>query len=150
MMASAKPSSPSHHVPRRLAVLVLALALIALGLWIAHAAAALPSERQRAAQAAISYARSTTSWQSGPTAQSVRLVTLRHLGSTLRHAVPASLADDVNLPDLIRRYGPDRQVALVVLAGVFNTLPQDEGVVINGQVVAVVDAKSNRVLLLTD
>jgi hypothetical protein len=80
----------------------------------------------------------------------VRVVPLDELKAALSGRVPAHVAQDVNVSDLIARYGPKHRVALVVLSGSYNSLPPDEGVPVTGDVVALVDQPSNRVLLLTD
>jgi hypothetical protein len=80
----------------------------------------------------------------------VRIVPLTRLSAAVHRAVTAQLADDVNVADLQRRVGRDRRVAMVVLHGTFNTLPPAEGVTITGNMIAVVDMKTKKVLLLTE
>lgn len=133
---------------RLLLALLLAAVLIGAGFWWVRAA--FPSESNRAGQAALAYAKQTTVWVSGPSVQSVSLMRLAQLDAGLRRTVSPRVRSDVNVHDLIRSYGPNRQVALVVLSGVYNSLPPDEGVVAHGVMVSVVDARTNRVLLLTD
>lgn len=136
-------------MPSRLVlpVAVLVLALFA-GLTIYRATQ--NNEANLAGQTAQNYASSTTSWISGPTVRSVRIVQVRDLTSALRTMVPPGIAADVNVGDLAHRVGARHRVALVVLYGVHNSLPPDEGVNVNGDVVAVVDTTGNRVLVLTD
>lgn len=127
----------------------IALALCVGLLWFLRAASA-PSEESRAGQTAASYSQQQMVWTSGPTVSSVHILALRHLRPALAASVPSQLRQDVNLGDLERRYGANRQVALVVLSGVYNSLPPDEGVNINGKVVVLVDVRTNRVLLVTN
>ena len=133
----------------RLLVPLLILLLGAGLAWFVVSASA-TSSQNRAGAAAMSYARTTMVWSSGPGVHSVQVVPLRNLAATLRASAPSALQQDVNVADLIRRVGPDRRVALVLLSGTYNTLPPDEGVIVNGEVAAIVDLKTNRVLLLTD
>src|SRR5690349_943787 len=104
-----------------LLVAVLAVLAMLWGLGVVGGAA----QQSRAGEAALAYARARTVWYSGPTVQSVRTVPLNRLESALRASVPAHIQQDVNVPDLVRRYSPHRQVALVVLNGVYNSLPPD-------------------------
>ena len=89
-------------------------------------------------------------WNSGPRVRSAQVLPLRLLPRDLASSVSASVRQHVNVPDLLRRYGPNRQVVLVVLYGVYNSLPPDEGVEIRGDAITLVDPKTNRVLLLMD
>ena len=133
----------------RLLGALLLVALCALLLWYALAASA-TSTQSRAADSALTYARQYMTWSSGPALQSTHTLPLRHLTSALTRYTPSRVARGVNVPDLLRRYGPNRQVALVVLYGVYNSLPPDEGVNVDGDVVLLVDARTNRVLFVTD
>jgi hypothetical protein len=139
--------------PNRLRLVALALlgiiVLAAAVVWIQSATAA-PSAAQRAGAIARTYAARTTLWNSGPTVTEVRIVPLTRLSATVHRAVTAQLADDVNVADLQRRVGRDLRVAMVVLHGTFNTLPPAEGVTITGNMIAVVDMKTKKVLLLTE
>lgn len=101
-------------------------------------------------QAALRYAGQQIVWNQGPTVQSTHIVRLGDLQHTLAAATPPRVANDVNVPALIQRYGAGRQVALVVLSGEFNSLPPDEGVVARGDVVVLVDTKTNRALYVND
>jgi hypothetical protein len=139
--------------PDRLRLIALALlgviVVAAAVVWYQNATAA-PSIAQRAGNTARSYAARTTLWNSGPAVTAVRIVPLSRLSAALRGVVPAQLADDVNVADLQRRVGTNRQVALVVLHGVFNTLPPAEGVTVTGNMVAIVDMRTHKVLVLTE
>jgi hypothetical protein len=128
-----------------LGVIVLAAAVV----WVENVTAA-PSAAQRAGDAARRYAIATTLWDSGPTVEAVHVVPLSGLEGVLHRAVSSRVAADVNVSDLEHRVGRHRQVALVVLHGVFNTLPPDEGVTVTGDMVAIVDMRTNHVLLLTE
>lgn len=129
-------------------LLVAAIAAVFAMLWGAGVIGTAQSDR--AGAAALAYAHARTLWTSGPTIRSVRVVPLDELKAALSGRVPAHVAQDVNVSDLIARYGPKHRVALVVLSGSYNSLPPDEGVPVTGDVVALVDQPSNRVLLLTD
>ena len=145
-MATSRAGSRSRS---RALILVAVAALIVGGALLAlrflHT-----NEHDAASQAAERYARATTVWSSGPTVRTVRLLRVRDLRAALRTAVAPRVASDVNVEDLARRVGANRRVALVVLYGVHDSLPPDEGVPVKGDVVAIVDTNGNRVLLLTD
>jgi hypothetical protein len=89
-------------------------------------------------------------WVSGPTIQSTHLVTAEGLPSALRQFVPLPVRADVNVQDLIRRYGARHQFTLILLRGTYNSLPPDEGIDIHGDVVELVDRQGRRVVLLTN
>jgi hypothetical protein len=127
------------------AVLVICGALA----WIILAASP-PTSQDRAAQAGLSYARTQMAWTSGPTLQSSHVTTLRSLGSVLARTVPVNVQQDVNTGELIQQYSANRRVALVIVTGVFNSLPPDEGIIVHGDVVVIVDMKNDRPLLLMD
>lgn len=139
--------------PDRLRLLALALlgviVLAAAVVWVENVTAA-PSASQRAGDTARRYAARTTLWNSGPTVTKVQIVPLTGLARALHRSVTLQVADDVNVSDLQRRFGRRHQVALVVLHGVFNTLPPAEGVTVTGNMVAIVDLRTQRVLLLTE
>jgi hypothetical protein len=139
--------------PDRLRLVALALlggiVIAAAVVWFGNVTAA-PSAAQRAGNIARRYAARTTLWNSGPTVTGVRIVRLSRLGATLHGAVTTQLADDVNVTDLQRRVGKNRQVAMVILHGTFNTLPPAEGVTVTGNMVAIVDMPTHHVLLLTE
>ena len=99
---------------------------------------------------ALSYARKHIVWLQGPRVRSTHTIPLRRLQPLLARTVSSTLRNDVNVPDLERRYGPDRKVAVVILNGVYNSLPPDEGIDIRGDMVVLVDVRTNRVLFLTD
>jgi hypothetical protein len=117
--------------------------------WILLATSA-PSAQDRAAQAGLAYARTQMAWTSGPTLQGSHATTLRSLRSVLAQTVPTSVQQDVNTGALIRQYGPNRRVALVIVSGVFNSLPPDEGVIVHGDAVVIVDLTTDHALLLMD
>jgi hypothetical protein len=145
-MTSRLRAHPLVFATALLLVAVLAVLAMLWGLGVVGGAA----QQSPAGNAALAYARARTVWYSGPVVQSVRTVPLDRLQGALRASVPAHIQQDVNIPALIRQYGPHRQVALVVLNGSYNSLPPDEGVTVHGDWVAIVDARTNRVLLLTD
>ncbi|HEX6506164.1 MAG TPA: hypothetical protein VF221_00880, partial [Chloroflexota bacterium] len=145
-------SARDHVLTRRriLRVMVPAAIIICLAAgWLVYSASA-GSSTSSATRAGIAYAQDTMEWTSGPTLTHARVARVRDLPAVLPQITGAALRQDVNTADLQRRYGPDRQVDLVVLSGVFNTLAPDEGVNVHGEVLAVVDVKTNRVLFLTD
>lgn len=127
---------------------VVALAICAAILWFALSASATPTQ-SRFADTALRYGQQYMTWSSGPSVQSTHIVPLRGLEGALSAAVPPATRRSVNVSDLLRRYGPGRRVALVILHGVYNSLPPDEGVTVAGDVVVLVDVQSDRVLLLT-
>ena len=100
--------------------------------------------------AALAAARNQMEWMSGPTLQATYTVPLRRLEKTLRSAVPRHVADDVNVAGLRQQYGPERRIGLAVLRGVFDSLPPGEGVIVHGNVVVLVDIKTNHVILVDD
>lgn len=136
--------------PRFLLSLLVVLVVVGAALfWYGLAAPA--GSASSARQVALAAARSQMQWYSGPTVQSTYAIPLRQLQATLNRSVqPESVAQDVNVQDLIRQYGPNHRIILVVLLGVYNSLPPDEGMTIRGDVVVLVDARSNHVLLLED
>ncbi len=101
------------------------------------------------AQIGLDYTRHYMVWESGPSLVSSHTLALRQLGAAMHSSLPPPTQHDVNVPDLIHRYGANRSVDMVVVHGVFNSLPPDEGVVVRGTVVVLVDARSTRVLLMT-
>jgi hypothetical protein len=88
-------------------------------------------------------------WTHGPGVQSVQTVPLAQLPDAMR-PLPSSVRDNVNVSDLLRRFGRRERVAVVIMTGTYNSLPPDEGVDVKGQVVALVDTRDDRVILLTD
>jgi len=139
----------------RAARLPVAFALVFLGLvvgvgllWYGLSPSSPPLNA--ATQAGLVYSRDYMLWNSGPRVRSAQVLPLRLLPRALASSVSVSVRRHVNVPDLLRRYGPNRQVVLVVLYGVYNSLPPDEGVEIRGDAITLVDPKTNRVLLLMD
>jgi hypothetical protein len=108
------------------------------------------SSGSAAASRALAAAKQQMVWSSGPKIQSVHTLKLSGLRRALDHVVARQVANDVNVADLMRRFGPRRAVTLVVIHGTYNSLPPDEGVPITGQAVVILDHRSNRVLLLMD
>lgn len=129
----------------------LALVLIATGLvlaWVSLAAAP-ATAGSRALQAGESYGRQEVVWSQGPSIQTRRVVPVSGLAAALASAVPPTTRQSVDTVSLERRYGPQRQIAMIVLRGTYNSLPPDEGVNISGDVVVLVDVTTKRILLLT-
>jgi hypothetical protein len=124
--------------------LVGAAGVAVVGYEIVHSSS---DAQQRATQAGLDYSRNTMIWEKGPQVQSSTVVPMHSLRNALMSA-PQSV-HDINVSDLIKQYGKNRQVDLVVLSGKFNTLPPGEGVDIYGQVVVLVDMKTRRALLMT-
>jgi hypothetical protein len=100
-------------------------------------------------QAAVTYSRGQIIWDSGPTVVSVHTLPLRRLSQALASYAPARVVPDVNVPDLVRRFGPNLQVGLVVLHGSFNSLPPGEGVTLHDAIV-LVDARTHKGIFLMD
>lgn len=124
--------------------LVGAAGVAVVGYEIVHSS----SNAQQATQAGLDFSRNTMIWEKGPQVQSSTVVPMHSLPHALMSA-PQSVRHDVNVSDLIKQYGKNRQVDLVVLSGKFNTLPPGEGVDIFGQVIVLVDMKTRRALLMT-
>jgi hypothetical protein len=133
-------------------LLFAAVGVLIVGIAVARFAvtASATSEQTRASHAGLVYAENTMGWLQGPSIRSAHEVRLGQIQSALVAYVSVPTRQDVNVPDLIRRYGSKRQVVLVVLTGTYNSLPPDEGVDVHGDVIEVVDARTNRVLLLMD
>jgi hypothetical protein len=128
-----------------LIAVVLAAAIAIAGYEIVHSSS---DAQQRATQTGLDYSRNTMIWEKGPQVQSSAVVPMHSLPHALLSA-PQSVQHDINVSDLIKQYGRNRLVDLVLLRGKFNTLPPGEGVDIYGQVVVLVDMKTRRVLLMT-
>ncbi len=107
------------------------------------------SGRSDATQAGLQYARSEMVWTHGPSIAHQRAGTVGELPALLPLLAGATLRHDVNTAGLIRQYGPNRQVDILVLSGVYNSLPPDEGVNVQGEALVLVDPQTNRVLFLT-
>ncbi|MBV9282456.1 MAG: hypothetical protein JOZ41_20450 [Chloroflexi bacterium] len=127
-----------------LGVLALAGAIV----WLALTTSA-PAPPDRLTQAALAYSQQYIEWSRGPTVRSSQTVPLARLDGALARNVPPRVRRDVNVSDLLRRFGPRRRLGLVVLYGVYNSLPPDEGVEVNGDLAVLVDVATNRVLLVT-
>jgi hypothetical protein len=137
---------------RRLAAALIIIgavlvALVVVGFQLARSVDV--SGQAQATQTGLQYSRTTMAWERGPTVAWSRLVRLGGLDAALQ-SVHLAGRHDVNTAALIHRYGKERQVDLVVLQGRFNTLPPDEGINVNGQVVVLVDMKTRHVILMTD
>jgi len=130
---------------RRLPPLILLLIVLAAGAYLLTQRSAPASADARAQQAALAYAKQYMVWQQGPTARTVYTGPMSGIRKPLEQ-VPASVRSDINLPGLLRRIHPNRRVQLVILRGVYNTLAPDEGVEMAGDVVVIVDARTNKVL----
>jgi hypothetical protein len=138
--------------PRLLApLLLLAICLVAGAILLVTQVdgSGAPSAQQRATQAALHHGRTTMVWESGPVVQSSRVIRLGQIAHYV-HRLNPPVRNDINSASLIRQYGRNRSVDFVVLFGKFNTLPPDEGVDVHAQVLAVVDMKTDKTLLLMD
>lgn len=137
---------------RRFARLLLALiAVIVLSSVILLTQSSIVTSRTSSiGQAALGYAGQQMVWIKGPTVVSTHVIRLRDLAKRLRVEVPPAVWSDVNVRALLRQYGPTRQVGLVILSGVFNSLPPDEGVVVHADVIVLVDPRTNRGIYLMD
>jgi hypothetical protein len=154
-MASASTSTAASIARRRrqltwLAALLLVILVggsVALFLYDFPVSGSSPNPTE---QAALSYARQQMVWNSGPTVQSVHVVRLGKIEPVLAANLPAHVVKDITVSDLIQRFGAHRQVAVVVLSGVFNTLPPDEGIVVHGNAVVLVDVRTQRAIYIND
>lgn len=99
---------------------------------------------------ALHYAKQQMVWNSGPTVQDSYVMPMRRLPFALKKFVPARVRADVNAPDLIRRFGPNRQIGMVLVHGVYNTLPPDEGVIVQGDALVIVDMHARKGIFLTN
>jgi hypothetical protein len=118
--------------------------------FVAYSVFAGSSGSSNATQAGLRYARAEMVWTHGPSIAHERTGATGALPALLPALANTRLRKDVNTADLIRRYGPNRKVDIIVLSGVYNSLPPDEGVDVQGEVLVLVDAQTNRVLFLTD
>lgn len=152
MTAAATPTARARTIRLPLAFALIFLGLVVgIGLlWYGLSPSSPPLNP--ATQAGLVYSRDAMEWYSGPQVRSAQVLPLRLLPRALVASVSARVRHDVNEPylNLLRRYGPNRQVALVILYGVYNSLPPDEGVEIRGDAITLVDPKTNRILLLMD
>jgi len=101
------------------------------------------------ARAAVSYSRQQIIWDSGPTVQNEHVVPMRQLSRTLLAYAPRHVALDVNIPALLKQYGPGYRVAVVVLHGSFNSLPPQEGLPVHDAVV-LLNARTLKGVFLMD
>jgi len=134
--------------PIRLGAAILLIAVCLAAAWVT-VLSPLVSQRTDTTQVGLDYARTYLVWQSGPSLVSSRTLALRQLGGVMHTNLPPLTRHDVNVPDLIHHYGANRSVDMVVVHGVYNTLPPDEGIDVRGVVVVLVDARSDHVLLMT-
>lgn len=150
--STVQPPSTDRRRTRRLKLLIgfTVAVLCIVSLWIGYWTFAGSPAPDRATQAGMAYARQTVVWIHGPTVQRVRVVPMRDLAATLRTTSDTALRHDVDTTSLVREYGPAHRVEVIVLAGTYNSLPPDEGVDVQGDVLVVVDKETNRVLFLTD
>ena len=102
-----------------------------------------------AGDAALRYARKEMVWTHGPSILHERAATMGALPSLLPRLASATLRNDVNAADLIRRFGPGRKIDIIVLTGVYNSLPPDEGVNVQGEALVLLDPSTDRLLFLT-
>jgi hypothetical protein len=134
---------------RRLLLLCIGVAACIVLAYVAHSIFAGSSGGSAATQAGLHYARTEMVWIHGPSIALERTATMGALPALLRTLPSTSLRQDVNTTDLIRRYGPHRPVDVIVLSGVYNSLPPDEGVNVQGESLVLVDPRTDRVLFLT-
>ena len=102
-----------------------------------------------AGDAALRYARTEMVWTHGPSVLHERAATMGALPALLPRLANVMLRNDVNAADLIRRFGAGRKIDIVVLTGVYNSLPPDEGVDVQGEVLVLLDPSTERLLFLT-
>jgi hypothetical protein len=145
----APPAKRSLPVYRRLLV-ALAFATAGIAGYIFIFDPFSSSGQSQIESVATSYAQQKIVFLKGPTVVSTDVLPLRRLAATLARRVPRHTAQDVNVADLERRFGPDRKLALVVLTGTYNSLPPDEGIVSNGTIVVLVDVRKNRAIFIND
>ncbi len=131
--------------------LIALAAIVLLSALVLFVQAGIVNSRQNSlTQAALTYGRRQMVWIKGPAAVSTHVIKLRNLRKDLRAEVPPSVWQDVNVAELLRQYGPSKQVGLVVLSGVFNSLPPDEGVDVHADVVVLVNVRTDRGFYLMD
>jgi hypothetical protein len=134
---------------RRFLLLSSGVAVCIVLVYVVHSTVAGSSGGSAATQAGLQYARTEMVWIHGPSIAHERTATMGALPALLRTLASTSLRKDVNTADLIRRYGPHRRIDIIVLSGVYNSLPPDEGVNVQGEVLILVDPQTDRVLFLT-
>lgn len=134
---------------RRVLLLSIGVAACIVLAYLAYSAFAGSSGHSAAAQAALRYVGTEMVWTQGPTIAHERTGTMGALPGLLQTMANTSLRKDVNTADLIRRFGPHRRIDIIVLSGVYNSLPPDEGVNVQGEALVLVDPRTDRVLFLT-
>lgn len=134
----------------RLIVFLSVLIPITIGFWLLMAQNGGGKTPQTSGQIALAYTRSNLHWIRGPYVQATYPTTVGRLQQTLYRHVPIRVVQDVNVRQLVRKYGSKPKVDLVVLTGVFNSLPPNVGVTGPGTVVALVDPVRRRVFFVTD
>jgi hypothetical protein len=80
---------------------------------------------------------------------SIHTFPLRRLSRALASYAPPRVVPDVNVPDLVRRFGPNLQAGLVVLHGSFNSLPPGEGITLHDAIV-LVNVRTKKGIFLMD
>lgn len=125
-------------------VVVAAVAVVLITTFIGGGSSDTPG------QIALRDARTQLVWNRGPFLKGTYPTTMADLQRTLDRYLPAHVAQDVDVAELRKTYGPTRRIDVVALTGVFNTLPPDEGVTAPGTVVALVDPLRKHVILVTD
>ncbi len=129
--------------------MLVSVILVAMGVggaWLTLAGAGAPTGEDRAIQRAEDFGKSTIVWSQGPSLRDGRVVQLDGLQEALS-SLPLPTRYDVDVAGLERQYGANRRVALVILRGTYNSLPPDEGVDVYGNIVVLVDVKTERVIL---
>ncbi len=116
---------------------------------LAYSASAGTSE-SAPTRAGLIYANNVMVWIHQPVIVHTRNAELGALPSILPSLTNTALRQNVNTADLIRRFGAHRRVQVLVLSGMYNSLPPDEGVNIQGEVIVLTDLKTDKVLFLTD
>jgi len=134
---------------RRLLLLSVGVAACIVLAYVAYAIFAGSSGGSAATRAGLQYARTEMEWVQGPSIAFERTATIGALPAQLRTMASTSLRKDVNTAGLIRHYGPRRPIDVIILSGVYNSLPPDEGVNVQGEVLVLVDPRTDRVLFLT-
>ena len=133
------PSRPSGLLLVRIVAFFSVLIPIAVGFILIMLQVSKPETRS-IGQIGQSYAKQTMVWNKGPVLQGTYPIRMGDLARALRAHVPASVDNRVPIQALIKQYGVKPRIDLVVLTGVFNTLPPDEGVTEPGTAIVLVDA----------
>lgn len=100
--------------------------------------------------AAIEYAKMQIVWSSGPTVASSHTLSMKRLEKALELYAPAHLREDIDVSGLIKQYGENRKIVLVILRGTYNSLPPDEGRIVTGDIAVLVDVQKNQGFYLMD